>query len=126
MSKGMSAKDRALKIELARVRAALERQSLVRSARDVGADLRPGALLRGVLPSSGGGSSVSHWLAQAVSLTRRYPLLTSGVTALLSGRGKRRRLLRIAGGLLLSLGMAKVTKSRKDTGVRPRIGSDPL
>ncbi|MBB5215159.1 hypothetical protein [Parapusillimonas granuli] len=124
MSKGMTAKDRALKIELARARAALERQSLVRSARDVGAELRPRALLRSVLPSSGGGT-VSHWLAQAVSLTRRYPLLTSGVTAVLSGRGKRRRLLRIAGGLLLSWGITKMAGAKKGASAGSRAGPDP-
>ena len=106
MKQGMNAKERALQIELVRARAALERQAMVRGVRDLGGELTPRSLLRSFFPRAAS-KSASDWLFQLVSLTRRYPLLTSSVSAMLSGVGKRRRWWRVAAGLLLSWQVAR-------------------
>lgn len=101
MKKSLSAQDRALHIELVRARAAIERQRLKRGVHELGLSLRPAALAKGVLPGLTGGRGATDWLFRIFSLSRRYPLLTSGASALLSGVGKRHRLLKIGLGLLV-------------------------
>ena len=101
-----------MQIELLRARAALERQSMARSARALSGSLTPRALVRSFFPRASS-RSASDWVMQAVSLTRRYPLITSSVSTLLSGIGKRRRWWRIGAGLLLSWQVAR-TMSNKD------------
>ncbi|HWK72623.1 hypothetical protein [Pollutimonas sp. M17] len=105
------AKERALKIELLRARAALERQSMARSVQNLGVAFTPRGLLRSVFPRASS-KSPSDWIFQALTLTRRYPLLASSVSAVLGGVGKRRRWWRIGAGLLLSWQVARM--SRKD------------
>ncbi|NYT66352.1 hypothetical protein H0A58_10300 [Alcaligenaceae bacterium] len=102
MKKTLSAQDRALHIELVRARAAMERQRLKRSVGELSHSLRPASLAKGVLPGLAGGDSVAGWLLRIFSLSRRYPLLTSGASALLSGVGKRHRLIKISLGLLVA------------------------
>lgn len=109
----LTAKERALQIELVRTRAALERQAMSRGVRNLGEDLRPSAVLRSVFPRATS-RSASDWLFHVISLTRRYPLLTSSASALLSGVGKRRRWWRIAGGLLLSWQVARSMGRKHD------------
>ncbi|OWT61846.1 hypothetical protein [Candidimonas nitroreducens] len=91
-----------LRIEVLRARAALERQALRRSVAQAGTELRPAALLQAalprLLPRSGRG-----WLADGLSLARRYPLLVSLASALLTGRRRGRTWLRLGAGLLLGL-----------------------
>ena len=47
----MSAQERAIRIELLRARAALERQALSQQIHELGGELSPGNLLRSVAPS---------------------------------------------------------------------------
>ncbi|TEA80118.1 hypothetical protein [Allopusillimonas ginsengisoli] len=110
-----SARERAVRIELARARAALERQAVARDARELAASLRPGALAHSAFPRLSS-RSASQWVLEAVTLTRRYPLLASGASALLSGlgKGKRRRWWRIGAGLLLSWQLARNMKHKND------------
>ncbi len=82
----MSAQERAIRIELLRARAALERQALSQQIHTLGSELSPGNLLRSVAPS---GRSVGGLLTSALTLTRRYPLLLSGASTLLSSLGGR-------------------------------------
>ncbi len=82
----MSAQERAIRIELLRARAALERQALSQQIHTLGNELSPGNLLRSVAPS---GRSVGGLLTSALTLTRRYPLLLSGASTLLSSLGGR-------------------------------------
>lgn len=91
-----------LRIELLRARAALERQALRRHVAQAGAALRPSALLHAALPRlfSRGGRG---WLTEGLSLARRYPLLVSLASALLTGRRRGRTWLRVGAGLLLGL-----------------------
>lgn len=112
MKPSQPARERALKIELLRARAALERQSMARGVRDLGQALTPRAMLRSAFPKASS-KSPTDWIFQALTLTRRYPLLASSVSAVLGGMGKRRRWWRIGAGLLLSWQVAR-SMNRKD------------
>lgn len=110
--------DRAVRIELLRARAALERESLVHSIAAAGQALAPAALLRRYVPRLGAGNA-SRLLWQAVSLARRYPFISSTLSALIMGRGgKRSRLLRLVGGALLGWQVLKAwrTHAGRDAG----------
>lgn len=95
MSKGMSAQERVVRIELARARAALERQEVARSLHQV----RRSMTLSGIWHSIAGhhGQSPAHagshnsWLSRIMTLSRRYPYIVSSVSALLGTIGRRRR-----------------------------------
>ena len=113
MKQALTGKERALQIELVRARAALERQAMSRGIRDLGDSLTPRSVMRSLFPRASS-RSPSDWIFQAVSLTRRYPLLTSSVSALLSGVGKRRRWWRIGAGLLLSWQVARTMNRKSD------------
>lgn len=113
MKQGLTAKERALQIELVRARAALERQAMARSVRDMGDSLTPRSVFRSFFPRAAS-KSASDWVFQLVTLTRRYPLLASSVSALLSGVGKRRRWWRIGAGLLLSWQVARSMNHKQD------------
>ncbi|MGB6102291.1 MAG: hypothetical protein WBF88_00385 [Pusillimonas sp.] len=113
MKQGLTGKERALQIELVRARAALERQAMSRSVHELGNSLTPRSVFRSFFPRASS-RSASDWVFQAVSLTRRYPLLTSSVSALLSGVGKRRRWWRIGAGLLLSWQVARSMNRKAD------------
>src|SRR5690606_25343778 len=113
MKQGSTAKERALQIELVRARAALERQAVARSVRQIGADLTPVAIARSFFPKTAS-RSASDWILQLITLARRYPLLASSASALLSGTGRRRRWLRIGAGLLLSWQMARSMGRKQD------------
>ncbi|SHI15327.1 hypothetical protein [Pollutimonas bauzanensis] len=109
MKKSLSAKERALQVELMRARAALERQSLARDLNGLSQSMRPAALMHALFPRLSS-RKPSDWLFQALALSRQYPLLASGASALLTGIGKRRRLWRIGAGLLLSWQVARAMK----------------
>jgi hypothetical protein len=106
-----SSKERALHIEVIRARAALERQTLASNVKMLSQSLTPSALIKGLIfGHSRRSRSPVDVLFKALTLTRRYPLLASSASALLSGVGKRRRWWRIAGGLLLSWQLARTMK----------------
>jgi len=106
-NKPPTSREREIKIELLRARAAIERQTLRNSLHHLGQDLQPSALLRSLLPSSVGRKRPTDWLFQGVGLMKRYPFLVSTVSALFSGVRKRHRLLRMGAGLLLSWQLAR-------------------
>ena len=113
--------DRAVRIELLRARAALERESLAHDIAAAGRSLEPANLLKRWLPGLAKGN-VSRLLWQGVSLARRYPFISSTLSALIMGRGKRSRLLRLAGGALLGWQVFKGwrdSRSSRDAGVPP-------
>lgn len=101
MKKIHSVGEQALRIELARARAELERQSLARGIRNLEESLKPSNILRGLFPKLVSKRQSLHWLGRGLALTQRYPLLASGASALMSGLGKRHRLWRLGAGLLL-------------------------
>ncbi len=108
--KSMSSAEREVRIELVRARAALERRRLLRGAERLAQAASPAELVRGIIPpglQSLGSSRPSDWVAHAVSLGRRYPMLLSGLTSLIPMLGRRRRLLRLGAGLLLSWQIAR-------------------
>ncbi|WP_228255760.1 hypothetical protein [Pollutimonas thiosulfatoxidans] len=102
----MTPKERALRIELVRARAALERQTMARSTHELVGSLHPRALLRGMMPK-GSGLSMTDWIFKVLTLARRYPLLTSSVSAVVTGAARRKNWWRIGIGLLLSWQLAR-------------------
>lgn len=100
MAKPDSAVDRAVRIELLRARAALERESLAQDIAATTHSFKPGNLLKRWLPGlTAGNLSKLAW--QGFTLARRYPFISSTVSALVMGRGKRAGFLKLAGGALL-------------------------
>jgi len=119
MARSSPAIDRAVRIELLRARAAIERESLAHSIASASRSLQPGNLFKRWLPGLSRGN-LSQLVWQGVSLARRYPFISSTVSALLMGRGKRSRLLRLAGGALLGWQAFKAWRgSRPDDGAAP-------
>ncbi|HEY9281686.1 MAG TPA: hypothetical protein VIP51_16585 [Eoetvoesiella sp.] len=114
MTKKSAVTDRALRIELVRARATLERQRLARSVHDLADSLTPSALIKSMLPRSVSHKKPSDWLMQGFGLMQRYPLLASGASALLTRAGKRHRWWRLGAGLLLSWQVARSMSSSKN------------
>lgn len=103
MSKGLSHQERAIRIELARARAALERQQV-----KVGlCHVRESFTLTGVLQSvlgqrrTRGNSSAMNWLSQGLALSGRYPYVLRSVSALLGTTLGRHRSVVWRAGLVL-------------------------
>lgn len=93
MNKGLSKQERLIRIELARTRAALERQNVAHNLHELSEALTPAALWRSLF--SGGRSRRSaasgvNWLSQILALSRRYPFLLTGASAALSSLGRGR------------------------------------
>jgi hypothetical protein len=89
MSRTSPARDRALRLELLRARAAIERQAVTQDLHELGASLTPRGLMESVFPRSRR-KSPSDLLMQAFTLSRRYPMVLSLGSALLTSAGKRR------------------------------------
>lgn len=98
--KPLSPKDRELQIELLRTRAALERQTLQHSVRQLGRSLAPGQLFNQLGQQVSPRSLASLGL-QALTLTRRYPFLFSAVSAGVSLVGRKSRWVGLAAGLAM-------------------------
>ena len=114
MTKRSPTVDRAVRIELLRARAAIERESLAQSIASAGRKLEPAALLKGLLPSLASGSA-SRWALQAISLARRYPIVSSSLSAMVMRGGKRSKLLKIAGGAFVGWQLFRAWQnSRRD------------
>ena len=92
--------DRAVRIELLRARAAIERESLAQGIASAGRKLEPASLLKSLLPGLAS-SNASRWALQAIGLARRYPLVSSSLSAMFMRGGKRFRLLKVAAGALV-------------------------
>ncbi|MGE8638729.1 MAG: hypothetical protein ACN6PR_08815 [Achromobacter sp.] len=115
MSKRSPTVDRAVRIELLRARAAIERESLAQSIVSTSHKLEPASIIRGLLPRLASGGA-SRWALQAITLARRYPLVSSSLSTLLMRGGKRFKLLKIAGGALVGWQVYKLWQSSREGG----------
>ena len=116
MKKPQTGKDRMVRIELLRARAAIERQGLAHSVRQVRASLSPGGLLKEALPAFAAGKRPVDWFLQALGVARRYPFLISGASAILTGKRSRLRWLKLGAGALLGWQLWRKTGSRHGSG----------
>ena len=99
MAKRSPSIDRAVRIEPLRARAAIERESWPRASPAPAASWsRP--RLKSLLPGLAS-SNASRWALQAIGLARRYPLVSSSLSAMFMRGGKRFRLLKVAAGALV-------------------------
>ena len=102
MSRSSSAQDRKARVELLQARAALERQSIVHGVHDVKASLKPRALLESVFPKSKR-KSPSDLLLRTFSMSRRYPMVLSLGSAIISKAARRRlKWWKLAAGALVA------------------------
>ena len=79
---------------------AIERESLAQGIASAGRKLEPASLLKSLLPGLAS-SNASRWALQAIGLARRYPLVSSSLSAMFMRGGKRFRLLKVAAGALV-------------------------
>jgi len=109
MTRLPSGRDRAVRIELLRARAAVERQGMAYGLRQVGDALTPRGLLESFMPRARGPrKSPSDLLARAFMLSRRYPMMLSLGSALLSTAARRRlRWWKLAAGAVLAWQMSR-------------------
>ncbi len=114
MSKPSSTRDRALRIELLRARAAIERQSVAHGVHELGSSLTPRGLLESFFPRSRG-KSPSDLLFRALTLSKRYPMMLSLGSALFSTAKRQRvRWWKLAAGALVAWQMSRKSgKSRR-------------
>ena len=98
MTKRSPSIDRAVRIELLRARA-IERESLAQGIASAGRKLEPASLIKGLLPGLAS-SNASRWALRAIGLARRYPLVSSSLSAMFM-RGGKRCLLKVAAGALV-------------------------
>jgi|GEM_PF-257886 len=117
MAKPTTAVDRAVRIELLRARAALERESLAQDIASTTRSFKPGNLLKGWLPKLTQGN-ISKLAWQGFTLARRYPFISSTLSALIMGRGKRSRLIKLAGGALLGWQAFKLWRDSRGSSAR--------
>ena len=90
MTKHKTKLDRQVRIELLRARAELERKEMCYLTYDIANRVQPtqlmallkGQLMQGVSSGFGSGSKTGQWVSFALSLSKRYPLVFSGVSAL--------------------------------------------
>lgn len=87
--------DRQVRIELLRARAAVEREALLHNVAGLTDSLSPSHLVKALMPRLGA-SNMPGLALQAFSLVRRYPVIMSSLSAIFL-RGKRSRLLKLAG-----------------------------
>lgn len=88
----LTRQERLIRIELARTRAALERQNVARSLHDLHESFTPAGIWQSLFSRRGGRrSGQASWLRQAVALSRRYPFLITGLSAAVSSIGRGRR-----------------------------------
>lgn|SRR5690554_257208 len=99
--------DRALKIELLRTRAALERETICAQTAKLRHSIDPREQMMNLLPGSASGV-----LGQLSQLAFRYPYLLSSGASLVASQFRRPKRLLVAGGIaLLALAVAKLRKS---------------
>lgn len=73
---------------------------LAQGIASAGRKLEPASLLKSLLPGLAS-SNASRWALQAIGLARRYPLVSSSLSAMFMRGGKRFRLLKVAAGALV-------------------------
>lgn len=97
MGRSSPAVDRAVRIELLRAKAALERETFVVNVASVGRNLTPGNAMRGLWPGvmeAARASGGTNMAMQAFNLWRRYPMVGSTLSALVLGGGRKSHLLK--------------------------------
>ena len=115
MARSSSNVDRQVKIELLRARAALEREALAQDIASASHDLKPGNVVRQWIPG-GIQSSLPRLLWKGVTLARRYPVVSSALSAIvMKRRGKGASLLKLAGSALVGWQAFKVWRSTRDS-----------
>ncbi|ALM84737.1 hypothetical protein [Bordetella sp. N] len=138
--------DRAVRMELLRAKAAVEREALVHNLAEAGVALSPTHMVRSVLPPSlrglvGGSRSGGHGggglsglisgaggkqLAfQAFTLLRRYPMVLSSASALLLGGNKKSKFLKLAAGALVGWQAFRVWKEKEGSPATARSAAPP-
>jgi hypothetical protein len=116
--------DRAVRIELLRARAALEREALVISVVEAGQSLTPRSLFSSIWPRVAAANG-SRMAMQAFGLLRRYPMVGSSLSALAFGGGKKTGVMKAAGGALLAWRLFSAWRgSKKEKAARRRPASD--
>ncbi len=113
MSKPSPIVDRAVRIELLRARAAIERESVAQGIAEVGRTMAPVALMKAFLPGLAS-SNASRLALQAVGLARRYPIISSSLSALFMGGGKSSKLLKVGGGAVVAWQLYKAWRTSQD------------
>ena len=107
MSKLSPGRERAVRIELLRARAAIERQSMSQSLHRLSDSLTPRGLIESFFPRARR-TSPSDLLMRAFSVSRRYPMILSLGSALLSTAARRRlRWWKLAAGAVLAWQMSR-------------------
>lgn len=100
-------RDREVRLELLRARAAIERQAVAQNVLDLRESLTPRGLFDSVLPAARRRSLVGSAM-RMLSLSRRYPVVLSLGSALLSTAARRRvRWWKLAGAAVLAWLLAR-------------------
>lgn len=119
MTKRSPTVDRAVRIELLRARAAIERESLAQGIVSTSRRLEPASLLKRFLPGLASGGA-SRWAMQAIGLARRYPIISSSLSAMFMRGGGKSKLLKVAGGALVGWQLFKLWRDSRDDRDEPR------
>lgn len=104
MAKRSPQVDREVRIELLRAKAALEREALAYDIAYAGESLKPANALRSLWPAagqfagqfSGQSGNVPRIAMQAYQLFRQYPMIGSGLSAVLLQGGRKTRIAKVA------------------------------
>jgi hypothetical protein len=115
MNRVSARNERAVRIELARARAAVERERLGRNLHDAAHEFSPARMVSHFLPSLGLRHGPLAWLRGGAGLAGRYPLLVSIASAVISGGGgRRRRWWRLGATLLAGVEVARLFSRPRD------------
>lgn len=126
MSKRMTEQERIVRIELARTRAALERQDAARSLHDLHESLTPAGLWRSFVSGTrmrrSGGRRI-NWAAQAMALSSRYPFLLTSASAVLTtiGRGRHGWVWRVGLGAIAGWQVIQRLQRSSTSPDRPKV-----
>lgn len=104
--------DHAARIELLRARAAIERESLAQGIVAASRTLEPAALFKSFLPGLAS-RGVSRWAMQAIGLARRYPFLSSSLSAMFMRGGDKSKLFKFAGGVLVGWQLFRIWRDAR-------------
>ncbi|KDB59098.1 hypothetical protein [Bordetella bronchiseptica] len=114
MARHSASVDRMVRLELLRARAALEREALAQGIVEAGRTLTPGNMVKSIWPSLGK-ANTSRLFWQAFALVRRYPFVSSTLSAMVMGRGARRSgLLKLAGVALVGWQAYRIWQSARE------------
>jgi hypothetical protein len=112
MAKSSSKIDLALRIELARARAAIERENLAQGVETFSHTIKPSSLLRRLAANL----ASRHGLLlgwQSLRWLQRYPIISSSLSALLLRGGKRFGLLKLSGAAFVAWQLLKMWRTAR-------------